>query len=81
MLLKPPEMILHPIPYAEIPKQPWNTMLASVNPVTSAVPNIQPAQPDNHEAWVYVSKSEVWPYGLFPTVHMVKKVRVPCVYN
>ena len=55
-------------------------MLASVNPVTSAVPNSQPAQPNNPEAWVYGSMAEVWPYGLFPAGHMVKRVRVPCVY-
>ena len=56
-------------------------MLASVNPVTSSVPKIQTAQPDNQEARVYLSKSEVWPYGLFPSGHMGKKVQVPCVNN
>ena len=56
-------------------------MLASVNPVTSEVSKIQPAQPDNTEAQVYGSKAEVWPYGLFPARHTGKKVRVPCVYN
>ena len=56
-------------------------MFASVNPVTSAVPNIQPAQPENTESWVYVSKSEVWPYGLFLAVHMGKEVGVYCIYN
>ena len=34
LLLTPPEMLLHPSPYVEIPKQPWNPMLASVKPVT-----------------------------------------------
>ena len=68
-------MLIRPFPYVEIPKQPWNPMLASVNPVTSAVTKIQPAQPDNTEARVYVSKYEVWPYGLLP------EGRVPCVYN
>ena len=81
MLLSPPVMILHPSPYAEIPKQPWNHMLASVNPVTSAVPKIQPEQPDNTEARVYVSKSKVWPYGLLNTEHIGRRVRVTCVYN
>ena len=56
-------------------------MLASVNLVTSAVPKIQPAQPDNPEARVYVSMAKVWPYGLFPAGHMGKRVRLPCVYN
>ena len=56
-------------------------MLGIVNPVTSAVPKSQPAKPDNPESWVYVSKSEVCPYGLFPEGHMGKRVRVPCVYN
>ena len=74
-------MLLRFCPYAEIPKQPWNPMLASVNPVTSVVPKIQPAQPENLEAQVSGSKSEVWPYGLFPAGRMGKKVRVPCVYN
>ena len=73
--------MLHPCPYEEIPKQPWNPILASVNPETSAVTNIQPAQPEKPEARVYGSKAEVWPYGLFPAGHMVKKVQVPCVYN
>ena len=74
-------MLLHPSPYAEIQKKPWNPMLASVNPVTSAVPKSQLTQPDNPEARVYGSKAEVWPYGLFPAGHMRKGVRVPCVYN
>ena len=47
LLLTTPEMLLQPIPYAEIPNQPWNPMLDSVNPVTSSVPKSQPAQPDN----------------------------------
>ena len=53
LLLTPPVMILHPSPYLDIPKQPWNPMLASVNPVNSTVPNSQHAQPDNPEAWEY----------------------------
>ena len=61
--------------------QPLNPMLASVNPVTSAVPKSQPAQPDNPEAWLYGSKAEVWPYELLPAGHMGKRVWVPCVYN
>ena len=52
-----------------------------MNPVTSAVPKSQPSQPDNPEARVYVSKSKVWPYGLFPAGHMGKRMRVPFVYN
>ena len=43
----------------EIPNQPWDHMLASVNPVTSAVPKSQPAQPNNPESRVYVSMAEV----------------------
>ena len=65
----------------EIPKQPWDHMLASVNPVISAVPKIQPAQTYNPESQVYGSMAEVCPYGLFPAVHMGKRVRVSCVYN
>ena len=42
LLLTPPTMILHPCPYIKIPNQPWNHMLASVNPVNSAVPKSQP---------------------------------------
>ena len=33
MLLTPPNMILHPSTYAEIPNQPCNPMLDIVNPV------------------------------------------------
>ena len=54
----------------EISKQPWDHILASVNPVTSAVPKIQPAQPYNPEARVYGSMAKVWTYGLFPAGHM-----------
>ena len=56
-------------------------MLASVKPVTSEVTKSQLAQPENPEARLYVSKAEVWPYGLFPAGNMRKEVRVPCVYN
>ena len=56
-------------------------MLANVNPVNSVVTKIKPAQPGNPEARVYVSKDEVWSYGLFPAGNIVKNVRVPCVYN
>ena len=56
-------------------------MLDSVNPVTSAVTKIQPAQPDNTESQVYGSKTKVWPYGLFPAGNMIKRVRVTFVYN
>ena len=80
LLLKPTAMLLHPSPYTEIPKKPWNPMLDSVNPVTSAVPNNQPEKPDNLEARVYGSKADVWPYGLFPAGNMGKRVRVTCVY-
>ena len=48
-------------------------MLDSMSPVTSAVPKIQPEQPDNPEAWVYGSKAKVYPYGLLPAGHMEKK--------
>ena len=73
LLLKPPAMLIHPCPYAEIPKQPWNPILASVNPVTSVVTKIQPAQPKKPEVRVYGSKAEVWPYGLLPAGYMGKK--------
>ena len=46
-------MLLHPSPYIDIPKQPWNPMLGSVNPVNTEVQNIQQAQPDNPESQVY----------------------------
>ena len=81
LLLTPTAMLLHPSPYIDILNKPWNTMLDSVNPVTSAVPKSRPAQPDNPEARVYVSNPEVWPYGLLPAGHMGKRVRVPCVYK
>ena len=68
-------------PHAEISKKPWDPMLDSMNPVTSAVPKIQPVQPDNPESWVYGLKAKVWSYGLFPAIHMGKRVRVLCVYN
>ena len=55
-------------------------MLASVNSVTSTVPNSQPAQPEKPKYWVYGSKTEVWLYDSFPTGHMVKKLCLPCVY-
>ena len=80
-LLTPPAMVLLPSPYAEIPKQSCNNMLASVNPVDSAVPKSQPKKLDNPEARVYGSKTELWPYGLLPVGHMGKRVRVSCVYN
>ena len=80
-LLMPPTMLLHPSPYAEIPKQPWDLMLDSVIPVASVVPKSQSAQPDNPESRVYESKANMWSYGLFPTGHMMKRVRVTCVYN
>ena len=59
LLLTPPEMLLHPCPYEDIPNQPWNPMLDSVKLVTSAVPKIQPTQPYNPEAQVYGSMDEV----------------------
>ena len=81
LLLTPTNMLLHPIPYSEIPKQPWNPMLDSANPVNSTVTKSQPAQYETSETQVYVSKAQLCPYGLFPIVYMVPKVRVPCVYN
>ena len=74
-------MLLHPCPYEDIPKQPWNPMLASVNPLNSAVSKSQPSQPNNPEARVYGSNTEVWKYVLLPAGHMVKMVQLPCVYN
>ena len=65
----------------DISNQPWDHILASVNPVTSSVPKSQPAQPNNPESRVYGSMAGVWLYGLFPAGHMGKRVRVPCVYN
>ena len=81
LLLTPPTMILNPYPYAEKPKQPWNPMLTSVNPVTSEATKIQLTKSDKTEARVYGSKSEVWPYILFSAGHMGLKVRENCVYN
>ena len=49
LLLTHPTMLIHPSPYAEIPKQPWDHMLASVNPLTSVVPKIQLEKLDNPE--------------------------------
>ena len=80
-MLTPPNMILNLSPYAEIPKQPWNPMLASVNPVYSEVTKSQPAQPEKPDDWVYGLKAAVWPYGLLFAGHMVTKVQVPCVYK
>ena len=81
MFLTPPSMILHPSPYAEVPKQPWNPMLASVNLVNSSVTMSQLAQPEYPEAWMYGLNPDVWPYGLFPAGRMSAKVWVSCVYN
>ena len=81
MLFTPPNMILHPGPYAEVPKQPCNDMLASVNAVNSTLKMIQPEQPEDPEARVYGSEFEVWPYGLFPVGKIIAKMRVYCVYN
>ena len=81
LLLTPTNMLLHPIPYSEIPKQPWNPMLASVNPVILAATRSQPEQPEKPEDWVYGSKSEVWPYGLFPEGNISTKLRVSSAYN
>ena len=65
-------ILIHPSPYAEILREPWNPILASVNPVTSAVIKSQRAQPDNPEARVYISKAKVFPYELFPTGNIEK---------
>ena len=73
--------LAHAGTYAEIPNQPWNPMLASVNLVILEATRIQPEQPEKPEDWVYGSKSEVWPYGLFPGGNISTKVRVSCVYN
>ena len=81
LLLTPPNMLLHPSPYAEIPNQHWNPILAGVNPVTSAFTKIQPAQPEKRDAQVYGPKAKVWRNDLFPAGHMVTKVRVLFVYN
>ena len=81
MLLIPTNMLLHPGPYAKVPKQPWDPMSASVNTVNLAVKMDQPAQSTAPEAWVYGTKSKVWLYGLFPSEKMSAKLRVSCVYN
>ena len=81
MLLTPPYILLHPSPYAELPKQPCDPIFHSVNPVNSAVTMSQPSQPKEPEAWVYESKSEVCPYGLFTAGQMIAKVRLSFVYN
>ena len=46
MLLTPPNMLLHPSPYTEVTKQPWNPMLTSVNPVSSDVTMTQLTNPE-----------------------------------
>ena len=74
MLLTPPDILIHPCPYAKILKQYLIPMLASVEPVTSAVTKIQPAQPEKPEAQVYGSNVKVGPYGLFPAGNMDKMV-------
>ena len=74
-------MVLLPVPYAEVPKQPRNPMLDSVNTLNSSVIMTQPAQPEEPEARFYGPKSKFWPYGLFPAGKMSTKVRVSCVYN
>ena len=76
-----PNILLRPVPYAEVTKKPWNPMLDSMNPVNLADKMDQPAQLDAPEAWVYGPKLEVWPYGLFTDRKMSTKVWVPCVYN
>ena len=81
MLLTPYNILLRPIPYAEVPKQPRNPMLDSVNTLNSSVIMTQPAQPEEPEARFYGPKSKFWPYGLFPAGKMSTKVRVSCVYN
>ena len=81
LLFTPTDVLICPCPYAEIPMQPWNPMLYSMNPVTSEVTKIQPSQPDKPKSRVYGFKSGVWTYFLLPTLNMVKKLRVPCVYN
>ena len=74
-------MLLHPDPYAEVPKKPWNPMLACANPVNSASKMDQPEQPEAPEPWFYGKKFEVWTYVLFTDEEMSAKVRVLCVYN
>ena len=81
MLLTPYNILLFPSPYAEVPKQPWNPMLDSVNSVNSSVTMSQLAQPEDPEAQVYGPKSTVWPCGLFPAGKMSTEVQVSCVYN
>ena len=81
MLLTPPNMLLHPGPYAELPNQPFKPVLASLNPVNSEVKINQLAQPEEPEARVYGLKFEFWPYGLLPVEKMSEKVQVYCVYN
>ena len=73
LLLTPTLILLHPFPYADISKKPSNTMLDSVNPVTSAVPKRQLIQPENPKSRVYGSKDEVWPHVIFPAGHIGKK--------
>ena len=41
----------------------------------------QPAQLEAPEAWLYGSRFEVWPHGLFTTEQMSAEVQVSCVYN
>ena len=79
LLFTPPDMLLRPCTYAEMPKQPWNPMLAGVNPVTSAVTKSQLAEHDEPKARMYGPKSEVWPYGLFTAGHMEKSAGILCL--
>ena len=64
MLLMSPNILIHSNQYSEIPKQPWNHMLDSVNTVNLAATISQPAQPQEPEARVYGPKSKVWTYEL-----------------
>ena len=80
MLLMYPNMILHPSPYVEIPNKPRKPMLDGTNTVNSAATMSQRAQPQEPEARVYESKSEVWTYDLLTAGKMSTKARLSCVY-
>ena len=81
MLLTPPNMMLYPGTYTEVPNQLWNPMLASINPFNLEIKMDQPAQPEVPEDWVYGMKSKVWPYGLVPFGKISAKVWVSCDYT
>ena len=68
-------------PFVECPVQPWISMEACLNPVSSALPAAKPMPPQTQEPVVCWNQTEVWPYDLLPTARFCTKVRVWCIYN